>query len=232
VLEFAVAAAATVFLLYFLLASEHWLLARTLEAIPRQRTRALVLGGMRQAQRDVGSFVVTMGIISIGLGIATGFALAIVGLPSPVLWGTCTAVLTFIPYIGPMLVTLLLLLAGSVAFGSGLGMLAPPAAFLALHFIESNFISPLVMGHRLRLSPVFVFLSVLVFGWLWGVAGAFIAVPLLLALRALVKRTRRLRLIGVYLEGSLADPPSLRSLLTIGRLVTHDRGAVPPRDGH
>jgi predicted PurR-regulated permease PerM len=80
-------------------------------------------------------------------------------------------------------------------------MLGPPAVFLLLHGLEANFISPMIMGRRLRLSPVFVFLSVMAWGWLWGVAGAFIAVPLLLALRAVCKRSRRLRLVCVYLEG-------------------------------
>ena len=75
------------------------------------------------------------------------------------------------------------------------------AAFLVLHGIEANFLSPMIMGHRLRLSPVFVFLSVMVWGWLWGLAGAFIAVPLLLALRAVCKRVKRLRLVCIYLEG-------------------------------
>ncbi|MEO7009967.1 MAG: AI-2E family transporter, partial [Caldimonas sp.] len=78
-LSFTVSASATVFLLYFLLASERWLIARTIEAIPRQRTRALLLGGIRQAQRDIGLFITTMGLISIGLGIATGIALAAIG---------------------------------------------------------------------------------------------------------------------------------------------------------
>jgi hypothetical protein len=72
-------------------------------------------------------------------------------------------------------------------------MLGPPAAFLLLHGIEANFLSPMIMGHRLRLRPVFVFLAVMVWGWLWGIAGAFLAVPLLLALRAFCKRTRSLR---------------------------------------
>ncbi len=200
-ISFAVSAAATVILLYFLLASEHWLVARTVAAFRRPRTRALVLSGFRQAQRDIGRFISTMSIVNVALGVATGLALWLIGLPNPVLWATTTAVLTFIPYFGPLLVTILLLLAGSVTFGTGVEMLGPPAAFLVLHGIEANFLSPMIMGHRLRLSPVFVFLSVLVWGWLWGLAGAFIAVPLLLGLRAVCKRTRRLRLVCVYLEG-------------------------------
>ena len=200
-ISFAVSASATVILLYFLLASEQWLVTRTTAAIRRPRTRALVLAGFRQAQRDIGLFISTMSLVNVALGVATGLALWLVGLPNPVLWGTTTAVLAFIPYLGPLLIAVLLLLAGSVTFGTGLAMLGPPAAFLALHGIEANFLSPMIMGHRLRLNPVFVFLSVMVWGWLWGVAGAFIAVPLLLGLRAVCKRSRRLRLVCVYLEG-------------------------------
>ena len=204
-LSFTVAASATVFLLYFLLASEHWLIARTIEAIPRRRTRALLLSGIRQAQVEIGLFVTTMGLISIGLGIATGIGLAAIGFPNPVLWGTTTAVLTFVPYIGPVLVTLALLVAGGMESGAGFAMLVPPAVFLGLHFVESNFISPLIMGARLRINPVFVFLSVLFWSWLWGIAGAFVAVPLLLGLRAVSQRSRRLRFVRIYLDADAPD---------------------------
>jgi len=200
-LSFAVSASATVILLFFLLATERWLVDRTAAAIKEPRTRALVLAGMRQAERDIGRFIATICLINIALGAATGLALWAIDLPNPVLWGTTTAVLACIPYLGPLLIAVLLLLAGSVTFGTGVAMLGPPAVFLLLHGIEANFISPMIMGHRLRLSPVFVFLSVMTWGWLWGVAGAFIAVPLLLAVRAVCKRSRRLRLVCVYLEG-------------------------------
>ena len=200
-ISFALSASATVILLYFLLASEQWLVARTVAAVRRPRTRALILAGVRQAQRDIGLFISTMSLVNIALGVATGLALWLIGLPNPVLWGTTAAVLAFIPYLGPLLITLLLLLAGSVTFGTGWAMLGPPAAFLLLHGIEANFLSPMIMGHRLRLRPVFVFLAVMVWGWLWGIAGAFLAVPLLLAVRAFCKRTRTLRLVCLYLEG-------------------------------
>jgi predicted PurR-regulated permease PerM len=199
-ISFALSASATVILLYFLLASERWFVLRTVAAIRRPRTRALVLAGVRQAQRDIGLFISTMSLVNVALGVATGLALWLIGLPNPVLWGTTTAVLAFIPYFGPLLVALLLLLAGSVTFGTGVAMLGPPTAFLLLHGVEANFLSPMIMGHRLRLRPVFVFLSVMVWGWLWGVAGAFLAVPLLLALRAVCKRLPMLRLVCLYLE--------------------------------
>ena len=199
--SFLLSASATVILLYFLLASEQWLVGRTIAAIRRPRAGKLVLSGFRQAQRDIGLFISTMSLVNVGLGVATGLALWAIGLPNPVLWATTAGVLAFIPYLGPLLITALLVLAGSVAFGTGAAMLAPPAAFLLLHGIEANFLSPMIMGHRLRLNPVFVFLSVMVWGWLWGLAGAFIAVPLLLGLRAVCRRDRRLRLVCVYLDG-------------------------------
>jgi len=200
-ISFALSASATVILLYFMLASESWLVARTVAAVRRPRARALLLAGVRQAQGDIGLFIGTMSAVNLALGVATGLALWGIGMPNPVLWGTTAAVLAFIPYLGPLLITLLLLLAGSVSFGTGPAMLGPPAVFLLLHGIEANFLSPMIMGHRLRLRPVFVFLAVMVWGWLWGIAGAFLAVPLLLGLRAICRRTRSLRLVCRYLEG-------------------------------
>ena len=206
-ISFAFSASATVILLFFLLASEQWLVARAAASVRPWRARALLLSGLRQAERDIRLFISTMSIVNVVLGISTGIALWLVGLPNPVLWATTTAVLTFIPYLGPLLVTFLLLLAGSVTFGAGLAMLAPPAAFLVLHGIEANFLSPMIMGHRLRLRPVFVFISVMLWGWLWGIAGAFLAVPLLLGLRALCKRVPRLRVVCGFLEGDDDAPP-------------------------
>jgi predicted PurR-regulated permease PerM len=207
-LSFALSASATVLLLYFLLAAEQALMAQALAAIARPRTRVLVQAALAEAQRDIGLFLGAMSWVNLGLGAATGLAMAAIGLPNPVLWGAVTAALAFIPYLGPAAAAVALLLAGSVAFGTGAEMLAPPAAFLALHAVEANLLTPLLMGRRLRLSPVFVFLSVMAWGWLWGVAGAFLAVPLLLALRAACRRVRRLRPLCRWLEGDGGHVPA------------------------
>lgn len=208
--------AATVILLYFLLASEHWMLVRTVEAIPRRRTRALVLCGVRAAQREIARFIATLAVINLGVALCTSLAMAWIGLPNPVLWGTVAGVLNFIPYLGPLITVGVLLLAGLISFGTDL-MLAPALAFLAIHAIESNLVSPWFVGRQLSLSPLSVFLSVMFWGWLWGIAGALIAVPLLVGIRSVCKRNRRLRLIALYLEGNDRDPPSLRSLIRIRR---------------
>ncbi|WP_119154879.1 AI-2E family transporter [Caldimonas tepidiphila] len=224
VVTFAISAAATVILLYFLLASEHWLLSRTVEAIPRRRTRGIVLAGVRRAQREIGTFLATMSLINLGVGAATGVVMMSLGLPNPGLWAAMAGVMNFVPYLGPLIVLVLLLLAGVLTFGSFGMMVAPAAAFLLINVIEANFVTPMILGRRLSLSPLSVFLSVMVWGWLWGIAGALIAVPLLLGLRAVCRYWRRLKLLCVYLEGDRNEAPSLKSLLRAKRRSAGARG--------
>jgi predicted PurR-regulated permease PerM len=197
---FTISATATVFLLYFLLVSERWLVERTLQAVQRRVVRLRLLAALGDAQREIGTFVTTMALTSLLLGVATGLGLRLIGFPDAALWGAATAVLTFVPYVGPALVALALVLAGSEAYGAGWALGGPALLFLGLHFVEANLLSPLLMGSRLRINPVFVFLSVLLWGWLWGVAGTFVALPLLLGLRAAARRVPRLRLLRAYLD--------------------------------
>ena len=212
--SFVLATAATVILTYFLLASEHWLLSRTVEALPRRRTRALLLGGVRAAQREISRYLAALAIINSAVGVITALALWALGLPNPTLWGCVTAVFCFVPYIGPMALMALLLLAGITTFDPGPQVFGPMLAFMAIHAVESNIVSPVIVGRRLSLSALSVFASVLFWGWLWGIVGALIAVPLLIGLRSLCRRRRGLRLIRLYLEGDhCAPPPSLRALL-------------------
>lgn len=219
----ALSVAATVILLYFLLASEHWMLSRYVEAIPRRRTRALMLGGVRAAQREIGRYLVALGCINVGAGFITGFGLWAVGLPNPTLWGAVVAVLCFVPYIGPMAIMAMLLLAGMMTFDALPAMLAPFAIFAAIHAFESNVFSPWVVGRRLALSPISVFLSVMFWGWVWGIAGALIAVPLLIALRTVCRRRRGLRLLSRFLEGDQRELPTLRSLVRPRRPAARTR---------
>jgi predicted PurR-regulated permease PerM len=225
----AIATAATIILLYFFLASERWLISRTVEAIPKRRSRVLVLGGFRAAQRDIARFLGTQAMVNVGVGLATGIAVGLIGLPNPTLWGTIAGVLGFIPYLGPLVTMVLLVLAGTLTFDTLYWMLAPVAAFGVINMIESNFVSPWFVGKRLEMSPLVVFLSVMICGWIWGIAGAFIAVPLLVAIRAAARRSRSLRLWCVYLDRG-REPPSMRSLLGLRRRrrKSVEQPAVPP----
>lgn len=211
--EAAVEVGMAVILLYFLLASEYKLLSRTVQAVHSRRQRAVVLAGVRQAQREVCRYLATTGLINMALGAITGMVVMHLGLPNPLLWGTLVAVLNFVPYIGPLIGAAMLSLAGVLTFGVSWSMFGPAGAYLLLHGLESNFVTPLVVGRRLRLNPMAVFLSVLIWAWIWGVAGAFIAVPMLLAIRAACRRVPGWHLMYTYLNDSDTKPASLRSLV-------------------
>ncbi|UXH80539.1 AI-2E family transporter [Roseateles amylovorans] len=222
--RFVVSAAATTILLYFLLASEHWVLSRCIELLPpRPRLRAMVLGGLRAAQRDISRYVVSVGLINAGVGLATASVMWWVDLPNPGLWGAMAALMNFIPYLGPLIMAGLVLcasLASSLGDGGALALLGPTLAYLLIHGVEANVITPFVVGKRLAMNPLSVLLSVMFWGWLWGVAGAVMAVPLLICLRSISQRNRRMRPVAVYLQGSDRPCPSLRSLLQPTTIAT------------
>ena len=211
-----VSTVATIILLFFFLASERWLMARTVEAIPKRRARVAVLGGFRAAQRDIARYLGTQAMINAGVGIATAFAMTLVGLPNPILWGVIIAVLGFIPYLGPLVFVILLLFAGTLTFSSFGEIIAPATAYAIINIIESNFIAPWIVGRRLEMSPLFVFVAVMVCAWMWGIAGAFLAVPLLVIIRSAARRSKNLRLWCVYLDRGRPELPTMRALLGLG----------------
>ena len=220
-----VSTVATIILLFFFLASERWLMARTVEAIPKRRARVALLGGVRAAQRDIARYLGTQAMINGGVGVAASLALTAIGFPSPILWGVVIAVLGFIPYLGPLVSVALLLLAGTITYTTFGEIIAPAVAYALINVIESNFIAPWIVGRRLEMSPLFVFLAVMVCAWMWGIAGAFLAVPLLVIIRSAARRSKSLRLWCVYLDRGRPELPTMRSLLGIGLRRRRRRGS-------
>ena len=124
--------------------------------------------------------------------------------------------LGFIPYLGPLVFVALLLLAGTITYTTFGEIIAPAAAYAVINVIESNFIAPWIVGRRLEMSPLFVFLAVIVCAWIWGMAGAFLAVPLLVIIRSAARRSKNLRLWCVYLDRGRPELPTMRALLGLG----------------
>jgi predicted PurR-regulated permease PerM len=110
------------------------------------------------------------------------------GVDDPLLWGGVVAVLNFAPFIGPMLAVMVLVVVGFSRFETPLAALSVPGVFLGLHLIEGQLVTPLIVGRRLSLDPVMVFLALMLFGWLWGVAGLLLAMPLLTCVRIVAER--------------------------------------------
>lgn len=151
---------------------------------------------LREVQDRVAAYILTVGTINVGVGIVVALGAWALDLDAPIMWGGLATLFNFIPYIGPLLMVALLTLFGLGTADQFVVGLIPAAAYLALHTIEANFITPAVLGARFTMNPVLILLALSYFGWIWGVAGALLSVPILLTLTALVDHLGRPNLIG------------------------------------
>lgn len=191
-----------VFLLYFMLASGDRMI-RSLARIPRRKERrhCLILVA-RRVKQDVASYLGMITLINIGLGVAAGLAMWALGMPNPALWGALTAILNYIPYAGAITTLIVVAMVGLLSFDELWRGLLPPAAILLLHILESDLITPTLVGRRLTLPPMVVFLSLTIWTWMWGVAGAMLAVPLLVILKVAADHTEALGPLCPFLGGT------------------------------
>ncbi|WP_323766135.1 AI-2E family transporter [Marinovum sp.] len=131
-----------------------------------------------RAERVVSRYFLTISVINFGMGAALGGALMVIGLPGPVLWGLAAAMLNYILYIGPIAMTIGLSLAGLLAF-DGVMVIVPPAIYLFFNLAEAQFVTPSLVGKNIAINPLLIFVSLVVWLWLWGPIGAIVAIPML-----------------------------------------------------
>ncbi|SEM47946.1 Predicted PurR-regulated permease PerM [Roseovarius tolerans] len=146
--------------------------------IGTSRDTAIIQRRFATAERLVARYFLTISIVNAGLGIALGTALALIGMPAPIIWGMGAALLNFILYAGPMVVVGALLLAGLIVF-DGLMILAPAAIFLMLNMIEAQFVTPSMVGRHISVNPLLIFVSLVIWLWIWGPIGGIVAIPVL-----------------------------------------------------
>jgi len=151
---------------------------------------------MREVQDRVAAYIITVGLINAGVGVIVALGAWALGMDAPIMWGGLAALLNFVPYIGPMMMMVLLGLFGLGSAESVLVGLIPAAAYLGLHTVEANVVTPGVLGARFTMNPGAILLALAYFGWIWGVAGALLSVPILLTLTALVDCLGRPNFVG------------------------------------
>jgi len=178
----------TILLTFLFLLHGDDLLRKFVTLAPHLRAKRDVVEATRFAQSELSTYVLTITLINAGLGLATAGALYLLHVPDPLLWGGIAAILNYAPFIGPLVTAVALLVVGFGEAATPTAALAPPAAFLGLHLIEGQLITPHLVGHRLALDPVMVFLAMLMLGWMWGVAGLLLAVPLLTCAKIIAER--------------------------------------------
>ncbi|MHA6318327.1 AI-2E family transporter [Altererythrobacter sp. CAU 1778] len=151
---------------------------------------------MRDVQDRVAAYILTVAVINFGAGLIVAAGAWALGLEAPIMWGGLAILLNFLPYIGPMVMVALLTLFGLGTAESALLGLLPASLYLGLHTVESNIVTPSVLGARFTMNPVLILLALSYFTWIWGVAGALLSVPILLTLTALFDHLGRPNLVG------------------------------------
>lgn len=164
----------------------------------------------RSITEDLSHYIGAVTIINIGVGVLVAFGAWMLDIESPLMWGGIAAILNFIPYLGPMLTAVLLFGFGAASTGDLGGGLVPVAAYIALQAVEANLVTPSILGRRFSMNPVVILLAISYFTWIWGLAGALIAVPLLIVGKALVDQLGSPNIIGFMLGEPLFDSPPPR----------------------
>lgn len=167
-------------LTFFFLASGSVYRRRIILAQSAQVTRLQVARILRDMGKRVSTYLFTVSMINIALGVAVGAGLALLGMPAAILLGFAVTILNFVPFIGPILVIAATAALALATFHDWAAIVAAPGIVLALHLIESQIVSPWLVGRRLEMSPLAVFGGIALLGWMWGAVGAMIAVPLLI----------------------------------------------------
>lgn len=196
------------FLTFFMLMSGDAMLRKATRCGRTFSERRRIVQIARRFQSELSRYLATVTIINTLLGCATGLVLYFLDVPNPVLWGTMVGVFNFAPYVGAVVSTLVLTVVGLTNFPLLGEALLVPGAFLVLTTLEGQLITPAIVGRNMSINPMMVLLSVVVWGWLWGIAGALMAVPLLTSFRVICQYSPPLRQVGEFLSSDV-PPPTL-----------------------
>jgi predicted PurR-regulated permease PerM len=188
------------FLTYFLASTEN-LFKRKLIALIHDRTQqARAVRAVTEIERQTTRYLALTTLISLGVGLGTWGLLAVAGLPNGALWGTVAAALNFIPYLGTLVSAVLIGGACLITFDGIEKTIIVLAAFLFIHGITGNLLTPILLGRALPLNKVALFVGLVFWTWVWGVPGAILAVPVTVMIKVVCDHVERLKPIGVLLD--------------------------------
>jgi predicted PurR-regulated permease PerM len=186
-------------LLYFLLAGGDLFLQKLIKVLPNVSDKVKAVDIARATEATVSAYLTTTLLVNLVEGAMVALVLWLLGMPSAVLWGALVFFLEFVPYLGAATAVIVLSVAGLTTFDQLGRALLVPGSFLAINMLQANLVTPLLLGHRLTLNPVAIFTGLAFFYWIWGVPGAFLAVPLLATFKILCDNIASLAAIGEFL---------------------------------
>jgi predicted PurR-regulated permease PerM len=153
-----------------------------------------------EIEGQVSRYLFTQTAINIGLGLAVGTTVGFLGLRNPIMWGVMVALLNFVPYLGALTGIVCITLGAVLSFDSFSYALVFPAVYLGFATLEGNFITPWIMGRSLTLNPVMILLSLTFWGWMWGIVGVILAVPILAAFKIFCAHVEPLEPVAEFLS--------------------------------
>lgn len=193
----AVQTLAVVIIIYFFLVYGDDLMRNIVRAQESFSDKKLTVVMFQVIRDDISMYVLWVSLINIGLGLCTAGALTLAGVEDALLWGALATILNYAPYVGPLILTLILTAVGVSEHEPLFRILLAPGIFLVLNLIESQFVTPTVLGRRFNINPLLVVLWMFFWGWLWGVGGMLLAIPILMCLKLIFFH---MRLIGDWVE--------------------------------
>jgi predicted PurR-regulated permease PerM len=193
---------AALVLVVFLLSSGDLFLHKLVRTLPTFSDKKRSVRVVHDVEFEVSRYLLTITGINICFGAVVAVAMALLGMSNALLWGAAATALNFIPYVGAAIGTGTALIAALITYDSIGPALLPPAAYLLFHTLESAFITPLVLGRRLELNVVAIFISLAFWSWMWGIIGALIAVPILVVVKVFCDSFPGLGHFGDFLSGN------------------------------
>ena len=193
-------AAITLILALFLLASGTLFYEKIVQSFPLMSDKKRALRVVYDVEREISRYLLTISLINCGLGVAVGLGLWAVGRPDPLVGGVAAALLNFLPYVGALTGIITVGVVSLVSFQSfGYALLAP-LFYFACTVLEGQFLTPMIVGRRLELNSVSIFIALAFWTWLWGAIGTLIAVPLLVVIKVFCDHFDGLQHLGNFLS--------------------------------
>jgi predicted PurR-regulated permease PerM len=189
-----------IILLYFLLAAGDLFLRKLIALMPTDENKMRITDIAESVRKDISFYLLTLTLINVGYGALVGGMAWYLGVESPLLWGALTFVLSFAPYVGPVAIVIILTMATLISLNALGPALVLIGIYLGVLITVQNVVSPHIWGKRLSLNPVAIFLAIIFWGWLWGMPGALLAVPLLASFKIVAERVGALRPLAEFLS--------------------------------
>src|SRR4051794_34877111 len=186
----------TMVILFFLLAAGDRLLRGLIEVLPTFSDKRQAVDIANEIQRQIGGYLLTITVMNSLVGALTGLTMWYLGLGDPILWGAAAFLLNYIPILGPLTGIGVFLVAGILTLDWPLLALLPAGVYALIHIAEGEIITPMLLSKRFTLNPVLVIVSLFFWHFVWGIAGALLAVPLLAIFKIICDRIKVLQPAG------------------------------------